>query len=259
MTYELLVSTMNQQNCNIYDEMNLNSNAIIINQSNYWTYEEYRRGIYLIKMLSSEERGIGLSRNTALMRSTADIIEFADDDMIFSDTYSDDVINEFEKHPEADAILFNINSLNNNRPLIKIDRFRKVSRREALKYGCARLAVKREKIIYNNITFSLLFGGGAKFGSGEDTIFLQDCIKAGLKIYKSPVKIADVKQDTSSWFKGYTDKYYFDKGALFFAALGRLSYLYAAFTAFKNSENFKEFCRIFKLYLKGMRTYEKLK
>ena len=34
------------------------------------------------------ERGIGLSRNTALMRATADIILFADEDVTYKDGYA---------------------------------------------------------------------------------------------------------------------------------------------------------------------------
>ena len=72
-------------------------------------------------------------------------------------------------------------------------------------------------------------------------MFLQDCIRAGLKIYRSPIKVADVKQESSSWFEGYTEKYYVDKGALFAAALPRLCYIYALISAIKtNSNNFNK-------------------
>lgn len=47
------------------------------------------------------------------------------------------------------------------------------------KYGAARLAVRREALIKSDINFSLRFGGGAQYGSGEDTIFLSDCLKKG--------------------------------------------------------------------------------
>lgn len=257
MNYQVLISAMNSDCNSICKKMNINSDAIIVNQCNHNKIEIIKEKNHLIKCISLQERGVGLSRNTAFMRADADIIEFADEDMIFTDTYHEDVISEFYAHPEADAILFNINSLNENRPFIKIKKFSRVSRIEALKYGCARLAIKREKVIYNNISFSLLFGGGAKYGSGEDTIFLQDCIKAGMKVYKSPIKIADVKQDKSTWFNGYTDKYYFDKGALFAASLNNLKYIYALFSAMKNGKDIIDCCRILKLYFKGIRDYEK--
>ena len=255
-TYQLLVSTMNQCDHSLLEKMNISSDAIIINQCDNMGKEIIDRDGNTIIFYSFDERGVGLSRNSAMMRATADIIEFADDDMIFSDSYREDVLREFEAHPEADVILFSVESLNPDRPLIKIKKFAKVRRREALKYGCARLAVRREKVIYNNISFSLLFGGGAKYGSGEDTLFLQDCLRAGLKIYKSPIKVVDVSQENSTWFEGYTDKYFTDKGALFAAALPRLCYIYAFLSALKKKYNNRKKSEIFKLYLKGIREYK---
>ena len=38
-----------------------------------------------------------------------------------------------------------------------------------------------------HITFSLLFGGGAKYSNGEDSLFLKDCLKYGLVVYAVPV------------------------------------------------------------------------
>lgn len=257
MTYQLLVSTMHQVDFSIARRMNIKSDAILINQGEHHAYDTISDGQATIQMYSFAEKGVGLSRNTAMMRATADIIEFADDDMVFTDTHEKDVIREFEKHPEADAILFAVESLNPDRPLLKIRRFGRVSRIEALKYGCARLAVRREKILYNNLSFSLLFGGGAKYGSGEDTVFLQDCMRAGLKIYRSPIKVADVRQETSSWFRGYTEKYYFDKGALFAAALPKLCYAYAIISAFKSKSDGFSKKKIYEMYLRGIKAFKK--
>lgn len=257
MTYQLLVATMHQTDASIYDEMNLKSDAIIVNQCDVNRIEEMDMGSSHVKIISLNERGVGLSRNTALMRADADIVEFADDDMIFSDTYKEDVLRAFEQQPDADMIIFSVDSLNPERPLKKIRKFERINRFQGLKYGCARLAVRREKLVYNNISFSLLFGGGAKYGSGEDSLFIQDCFRAGLHVYRSPLKVADVKQDTSTWFHGYTDKYYRDKGALFKALLPRLCHVYAVFTSLKYRKPVKETIRILKLFEEGIREFRK--
>lgn len=256
MSFQLLVSTVNQVDYRLYRNMNIHSDAIIVNQADKYDVESLIMGQHKVDIYSFAERGVGLSRNTALMRATADIIEFADDDMIFTDTHCEDVLRSFKEHPEADAILFSVESLNPNRPLLKIKKFQRVSKIDALKYGCARLAVRREKVVYNNITFSLLFGGGAIYGSGEDTLFLQDCIRAGLKVYKSPVKVADVKQEISSWFNGYNHKFYYDKGALFAAALPNLCYLYAFVTAVRSKSKQFSKINILKMYLKGISEFK---
>ena len=257
MTYQLLVATMNQTDRSLCERMNLHSDAIIVNQCDRFAAEEWEHEGFGVRMLSFCERGVGLSRNTALMRADADIVEFADDDMVFTDTCREDVLREFERHPEADAILFSVESLNPERPLRKIRRFERISGWKALKYGCARLAVRREKLIYNNISFSLLFGGGARYGSGEDSLFLQDCFRAGLRIYRSPVKVADVKQETSSWFKGYTDRYFFDKGALFAALFPHGCRLYALLTALKFRYTPKEMLSTLRQLNRGIAEYRK--
>lgn len=259
MTYQLLVATMHQSDTTLYQRMNLSSDAIIINQCDKNCIEELHIGQATVKFMSLQERGVGLSRNTALMRATADIVEFADDDMIFTDTYCEDVLRTFADHPEADAIIFSVESLNPDRPLRKIKQFERISRWQALKYGCARLAVRREKLLYNSISFSLLFGGGARYGSGEDSLFLQECFKAGMKVYRSPIKVADVRQDTSSWFTGYNDKYYRDKGALFAALLPKGCRIYAFLTAIKYRKPLKETMRILKLMCEGINEFEKRK
>lgn len=256
MTYQLLVATMKRKDSNICEEMNINSDAIIINQSDFCGVSISKNNENTIKVYSFPERGIGLSRNSALMRADADIVEFADDDMIFTDTYKNDVLSEFIKHPEADVILFSLESMNPERPLIKIDKFARVRRIEALKYGCARVAARRDKLFYKNISFSLLFGGGAAYSSGEDTLFLQDCIKAGLKVYKSPVKVADVKQETSTWFDGFNDKYYRDKGALFAAVFPNSCRVYAFLTALKAIKSKGKFKKIYKLFVEGIYNFK---
>lgn len=256
MKYQLLVSTMNQKDFSLVDTMKIDSNAIIINQSNDNRYEKIYVNNNCIEMYTFNEKGVGLSRNSAFMRSGSEIIEFADDDMIFVSGYREKVINEFDKNPNADAILFSIQSLNSDRPFHKISKTKRINRMESRKYGCARLAVRREKLIYNNISFSLLFGGGAKYGAGEDTVLINDLIKKGLKVYVSPIKIADVKQDNSTWFEGYTDKYYFDKGALMCATHPSICNFISLLMAIKHSKmNYKLFTRIFSLYWKGIMDY----
>ena len=79
-----------------------------------------------------------------------------------------------------------------------------------------------------------MFGGGAKYSCGEDSIFIHDCIKNGLKVYVSPAKICSVSQEKSTWFKGYNEKFFFDKGVLVKAIFGKLAYFYVRFYIAKN-------------------------
>lgn len=254
--YQVLVSALNANDRQLYEGMQLSSDAVIINQCNDSIIEEAEINSHSVLFCHSKERGVGKSRNLAIKKSDAEIIEFADDDMIFVEDYKNLVISEFNNHPEADLILFSIESLNPDRPLLTIQSFKRIGYRKAMKYGCARIAVRREKLIESGVQFSELFGGGAKYGSGEDTKFLVDCIKSGLHLYESPRKVADVKQNTSTWFTGYTEKYYMDKGALFAAVFPSGCYLYAGLAAIKTrAEGFSK-RQIMRLYLDGIRDYK---
>ena len=84
-----------------------------------------------------------------------------------------------------------------------------------------------------------------------------DCLRAGLRIYESPRKVADVKQDTSTWFKGFNEKYYRDKGALFAAVFPLNCYLYSLLTALKRKDSKFSRPRVLKLFLEGIREYKK--
>ena len=260
MTYELIVSTMNQNDDSLIEKMNIHSDAIIINQADRVGYHQVEGEGYTVKWYHFNERGIGLSRNSGMMRSKADIIQFADDDMVFSDTYSRDVVEEYEKHPEADVILFSNRCLNKDRMPYQVDRFGRVGRMEAVKFGGARITARREKLVHNNITFSLLFGGGAKYAAGEDVTFIQDCIKAGLKVYKSPVIVSTMKQDSSTWFSGFHKKYYVDKGALLAANFPLISIVGIYIQALKNSRKSEySFRELLSFYREGAREFRKNK
>ena len=237
MTYQLIVSTMHQKDDSLIEKMNIQSDAIIVNQADRFEYHETRKGPYTIKWYTFNERGVGLSRNTGLMRADADIIQFADDDMVFSDSYRQDVIAEYKKHPEADAILFSNKCLNEDRMPYQVDTFGRINRLEAVNFGGARITARREKLLYNNVFFSLLFGGGARYCAGEDTTFIQDCLKAGMKVYKSPTVVSSMKQDSSTWFTGFHEKYYRDKGVLLAANFPLISRWGIYIQAFKNSRN----------------------
>ena len=250
---------MNQNDDSLIEKMNIRSDAIIINQSNSFSYHETSINSSTIKWYEFSERGIGLSRNTGLMRASADIIQFADDDMVFTDTYYEDVLAEYEKHPEADVILFSNRCLNKNRMPYQVSEFGRVNRIEGVKFGGARITARREKLLYNNITFSLLFGGGARYGAGEDVTFIQDCLKAGLKVYKSPTIVSTMEQNTSTWFKGFDKKYYKDKGALLGANFPLISNIGIYVQAIKKRGGEYSLGELISFYREGVREFRKNK
>lgn len=217
---QVLVATMHQKDFSKVSEMKIASDVFFANQADKTGYETKAYGGFSAAMLTTETRGVGINRNFALQYSSGDILLIADDDMVYSDGYADTVRNAFAVQPDADAIIFNIETVGAKVQRRMNSKSSRVHMFNALNYGAARIAVRRSSLIRERITFSTCFGGGTSFSAGEDSLFICDMLKRGFKIYTSPEVIATVDQSTSTWFSGYNQKYIYDKGAFYGAAFG---------------------------------------
>ena len=223
MRLQVLVVTRGQNDHRLLSQMNLQSYAVFGNQCGRHISEIFCYNGYTIRYESRAECGVGFNRNTVWMYADADICLFADDDVRYWNGYTERVLAEFARHPEADVILFNFHSTNPKRQEYQIPKWTRVHWYNALRYGTYRIAVRTARVQQVHLAFSLLFGGGARYGSGEDTIFLHDCCKRGLRIYASPLFLGEVSHLTSTWFEGYTPKFFHDKGALLAHLFPRLA------------------------------------
>ncbi|MBE6843404.1 MAG: glycosyltransferase family 2 protein [Ruminococcus sp.] len=239
MNIQVLVATMNQCDYSLLEQMNIHTNAIVVNQCDKNTVEDLEYNYHSVKWLSFYERGVGLSRNNALMRAEADVIMFADDDMIFVDDYDKIVEEAYEKIPKADVIIFDLIYPDNQRKPIK--KIEKLSARKCMRFGAARISAKLSSLRINGISFNLCFGGGARFSCGEDSLFLMECIRKGLKIYSYPRVIANLIDRESTWFKSYNDKFFFDKGVLFALLYPNLCNVYAIIHCVKQHKRYSEY------------------
>ena len=255
---QVLVSTMNQTDKSLIKRMNLRGDALVINQGSDFSREEWIENGNKIEWYNFAERGVGRSRNAAWMRASGDIVLFADDDVQYKDDYIQVIQEEFKRHTDADVILFNVESTNKNRPEYQNVKFHRVHFYNYLRYGTFRIAIKRDSLWKYNIAFSLLFGGGSRYGSGEDSLFLTDCIKKKMKIYASPKKIGYVNHRESTWFSEYNEKYFYDKGALFAA----ISKKYVKILCLQYCIRHKNICehlgtyKAYKYMLKGANEFE---
>ena len=226
MTLQLLVAAMNREPLLLAEEMHIDSDAIIVSQGETYSYEEVEYKGHRIRYFSMHERGVGLSRTHSLLRADADISVFADQDIVYDEGYRDKVLNAFEEHPEADVLLFNVQAAP-GRETYHIKEFGRVRWYNYGRYPTYSFAVRTAKIHEANITFSLLFGGGAPHSNGEDSLFLHDCLKAGLAIYHIPVRIGQEQPGESTWFVGYNEKFFYDRGVLYKHLYGPWARLWA--------------------------------
>lgn len=264
---QVLVATVNQGDFNLIEKMNLQTPAVIANQADRFAYERKRYNGQRIEMLTTCTKGVGVNRNLGLLLSQESILLFADDDVIYTEGYEQIVCNAFQEIPTADVIIFSIDFLKNGiHQDTGLCKRRRIHVYNALKYGTVSVAIRRSAVEKKNLHFSNIFGGGTPYSCGEDSLFILDCLRKGLKVYTYPDVIAENSRDESSWFHGYNRKFFYDKGAWVAAAFPRCKtpmLIYFAVRFIRVSEiSIIESWRLLRAGMRGFRgleTYEDYK
>lgn len=223
MRVEVLASVMHEEPEALIRRMRLDSDAVVINQCDRLDYREIEENGHRIRFYSFPDRGVGKSRNEAILRADGDICLFSDADLVYEPGYADAVAAEFVRNPDADMILFNV-AVEESRRTYHITERKRVHWYNCGRYGAVSFAVRRDSLLASGVMFSLLFGGGAKYGSGEDSLFLKEFMDKGFSVYTAPVTIAREEAGESTWFKGYNEKFFRDKGVLYRFLYGRLAW-----------------------------------
>lgn len=234
---QTLIVTMNLDNeVDLLEKMNVRTGFVIGNQTKkderrYITFRGYK-GV----VLSRDETGVGKNRNATLFNATGDICILADDDMVFLDEYPEIVKKTFSTIKDADVLIFNLcnNAYDGER---KTKKRKRIHIYNYMNYGAARMAFKKSSICYSGISFNILFGGGTPHKCGEDSLFLRECLRKKLKIYAVEESIAAISNEReSTWFEGYDEKYFFDKGVFLKIAHPLLAKFYALLLVIRHKE-----------------------
>lgn len=239
MRLELLVSCVNQDVEKLLATMRLQSDAVVVNQCGRDAYEEIAHDGHTARVFHSKEQGVGRSRTKALREASKEFLLFSDEDIVYEEGYEAVVTKAFDSHPEADMLLFNVIAQEGRRTYYN-ETYHRVTRLNCGRYPAYSIAARTKRLKESGITFSYLFGGGATYSNGEDSLFLMDCVKHGLKLYATTEILGHETPRASTWFFGYTEKFFFDRGVLYPFLYGKLSRLMALRFLLKNR---KEMCR----------------
>jgi glycosyltransferase involved in cell wall biosynthesis len=263
---QILISAVNKEPRELLSRLNLQTDAVLVNQitdrSGEGRTETLEQNGNTVKVVTMFDKGVGLSRNTAFDNSDSEIIQFGDDDIVYDTGYASRVLAEFDRHPEADVLLFNVVQQPGRETYYNRD-FKKVGAFNYGRYPAYAICARRSKIAESGVRYSLLFGGGAPYMNGEDSLFLHDLLKAGLQIYRTSVEIGhELATGTSTWFEGYTEKFFFDRGVLYHFLYGKAAFIWGFRFLFKNRVQMCSelgFMRCYGLLLKGVRHGKTLK
>lgn len=222
MEIQVLVSAVEQNMAALVEKMNISTPAVVVNQCDSYGYEEMEHNGAKIQCFSMQERGVGLSRNTALLHADAEVCLFSDEDITLTGDYAKEMEKAYREIPDADMILFNVKVSPKRKTYWNTD-IHRVNYRNYGRYPAYSISGKLDSLRRANVGYSLLFGGGAKYSNGEDSLFLRDCLRAGLHIYTHTICIGEEKERESTWFRGYTQKFFHDRGVLYHFLYGKLA------------------------------------
>ena len=226
MRLEVLMSCMHQQDDKLVQSSRLTGDVVVVNQCDREDYTEYPTETGRARMFSVRQRGLTKSRNMAIEKSTADVCLLCDDDEKFVAGYEAGILDAYDSLPQADVLIFKIT----NRPASFPDRIMRLRFPKTMKVSSWQISFRRERLLAAGVRFDEMLGAGTGNGGEEELKFLTDCTKAGLKIYYAPVEIASVAQTESTWFHGFTETFFENRGATtrYILGLGMAS-LYAVY------------------------------
>jgi len=211
---QVLLSVMDKDDeLHYVDMLNIKSDVLIINQcgcrNNFQTSGRYGK----IYVRESDERGLSKSRNEALMYARSDTVIFCDNDVRYEDDAFKRIDAAFERNPKAAVLVFFIERPERKKPVYSSETV--MDKVHMMKIFSPEIAVR--KSLLGDLRLNEEFGAGAKYSMGEENIFLFEAKRRGLEIKYIPEKIATLLPVESSWFKGYDEEFFFNRGAGYYA------------------------------------------
>ncbi len=200
MTFDILICTIDKGIVRIADVLQQPRAGVRYIVSYQYTDERYldliptdllaaRPDLVLYKY---NGQGLSANRNLAIEKATADILLFADDDTRILPDAIDVVERIFSESPSLDIAFFRASTytgkLLKDYPEEEID-FKKIP--ESYAISTIEMACRRESI-QGCLRFDERFGLGTKFLTcGEEEIWFQDALRAGLQMHYFPIKTVE--------------------------------------------------------------------
>ena len=245
MNLVVLISCMHEKDHGIIERTNVLTDVVVVNQCDNDSEDKFcfvdKNGKeHNALFINTTERGLSRSRNMALKNAIkADICLISDDDERLVDNYEEIILGVFNQHPKLDvaSFAFDRKDKHGNYPTeeknMGIYRISKTSSVE--------LAFKRKSVLDSRIEFDVKMGSGTGNGGGEDTKFMLDCRRKGLKMRFFPYTIGALLSYNSQWFHGWDKKLMMDTGWTAKRGLGYfLGYLFVLYKVISGYKDYKK-------------------
>ena len=165
MTLELLISTMHQDDHALLERMQVQSDAVVVNQCDREgeTILEHRG--HRVVWIDTRERGLSRSRNMALAHATAELCMLADDDMIYRPGYAETVQAAFGRL-DAELIRFRVEGI--EKPFKTYpETERRLHFFGSMRAASVELAFRRTALTARGLRFDERIGTGTEFLMGD--------------------------------------------------------------------------------------------
>lgn len=256
---QVIMATMKQKDFSLIKKLNIRCDTVIANQADKESVWEMNTPEMSVKMVSTATVGVGKNRNIGLENATGEVLLFADDDLTYNDDMAEKVAAAFDELPCADVIIFGTFFSKNGEIYERVYcKTGKLSRFKSMRYGAYAMAIRKESLVRSGLSFNENFGGGCIYCHGEDSDFLYNCYKKGLNVYTYDYVLGVSAKDSSTWFCGYNEKYFYDTGALLKNTFGVLGYPYMLRLAVQKKSDSISLVKRLTLMNKGYKNYKKL-
>ena len=153
--------------------------------------ENLKREDVVIEQITG--RGLCRNRNNALAMADGDIAMLADDDVRYNHQYITNVLSAFTEDQEMDVACFKIATPEGDPEYKDYTAYSYLLNKESHHYiSTLEIAFRLDKIKSKNISFDERFGLGSRLNSfGEESVFIHDCIKAGLQVKYIPEYVVE--------------------------------------------------------------------
>lgn len=183
-----------------------------------------RNDVRLIQIIST---GLSVNRNNCLMHADGDILMILDDDIIIKPEYISKLRGLFSSD-NVDIACCKIKTYNDEPEYKSYSKkeinLKKISQLKAV--SSIEISIRNKSFKSKDIWFDERFGLGTRAQSGEELIFLNDCLKKGLKIKFFPEYTIEHPFNSSAKnISPYSDSRLFTSGAQAFALYKNLAYL----------------------------------
>lgn len=251
------MSVMHQTDMSAGYLAKVGTDLLIINQCDRDDYMEQIVDGHLWRMISTTERGLSKSRNMAIKNARGEICLLADDDEEFKPDTWTDVAQVFDSIPEAAAVVFNVDRINNyyKKKYYTITQIKEAPSYRG--YGSVQMAFRLDFIKKNNIQFNEKFGSGTEWGGGEEILFQNTIKSKDGRIYECPSVISTIDYSGGSqWFHGYDANYFYNLGAFSgYCNKGKMTlkavlvFVYTCFYKLRKDKSLSSFAKIKWMYL----------